>query len=132
MADGDVPAEYGTDGGGVALECRREVEQCGKEGYFTGSAGPEEMIRHSYAYPLPHRGIQPRRRERLVAADRRECEFVLEEQSVSDEGLHREDDALHPQWVMIDLGAKVDVNAIRIAWANPYARRYAVQFGLEC
>ena len=28
-----------------------------KEGYFTGSAGPEEMIRHSYAYPLPHRGF---------------------------------------------------------------------------
>jgi hypothetical protein len=39
-----------------------------------------------------------------------------------------EDDSLHPQWIMIDLGAKVDVNAIRIAWANPYARRYAVQF----
>ena len=39
-----------------------------------------------------------------------------------------EDDSLHPQWVMIDLGAKVDVNAIKIAWANPYARRYYVQF----
>ena len=39
-----------------------------------------------------------------------------------------DDDSLHPQWVMIDLGAKVDVNAIRIAWADPYARRYYVQF----
>ena len=29
---------------------------------------------------------------------------------------------------MIDLGAKVDVNAIKIAWANPYAKRYYVQF----
>ena len=29
---------------------------------------------------------------------------------------------------MIDLGAKVDVNAIRIAWADPYAKRYYVQF----
>ena len=32
-----------------------------------------------------------------------------------------EDDSLHPQWVMIDLGAKMDINAIKIAWANPYA-----------
>ena len=29
---------------------------------------------------------------------------------------------------MIDLGAKRDVNAIRIAWANPYAKCYYVQF----
>ena len=29
---------------------------------------------------------------------------------------------------MVDLGNKVDINAIRIAWADPYARRYVVQF----
>jgi hypothetical protein len=39
-----------------------------------------------------------------------------------------DDDSQHPQWIMIDLGAKVDVNAIRIDWADPYARRYFVQF----
>src|SRR5260370_458352 len=38
-----------------------------------------------------------------------------------------EDDALRAQWVMIDVGAEVDVNAIKIAWANPYAKRYYVQ-----
>src|SRR5579872_2567784 len=27
-----------------------------KSGYFTGSAEPGEFLRHSYAYPLPHRG----------------------------------------------------------------------------
>ncbi len=30
--------------------------------------------------------------------------------------------------MLIDLGRKVDINAIRIAWANPYAQNYAVQF----
>ena len=29
---------------------------------------------------------------------------------------------------MIDLGKKQDVNAIRIAWAEPYARNYEVQY----
>jgi hypothetical protein len=27
------------------------------KGYFTGRAAPGEFIRHSYAYPLPHRGV---------------------------------------------------------------------------
>src|SRR5581483_5282324 len=37
-------------------------------------------------------------------------------------------DALHPQWVVIALGEMQDVNAIRIAWAEPYARVYDVQY----
>ena len=28
-----------------------------RRGYFTGSASPGEPIRHSYGYPLPHRGV---------------------------------------------------------------------------
>jgi hypothetical protein len=39
-----------------------------------------------------------------------------------------EDDSLHPQWVIVDLGSAQPVNAIRIAWAEPYAKRYHVQF----
>ena len=38
-----------------------------------------------------------------------------------------EDDALHPQWVTIDLAGPHPVNAIRIDWAEPFARRYLVQ-----
>ena len=39
-----------------------------------------------------------------------------------------EDDSLHPQWVMLDLATPQSVNAIRIAWAEPYARKYLVQY----
>ena len=39
-----------------------------------------------------------------------------------------EDDALHPQWVTIDLAGPQPINAIRIAWAEPFARRYLVQY----
>ncbi len=73
------------------------------KGYFTGSAAPgAELIRHSYGYPLPHRGVT---------------------KAYTDE-----DDALHPQWVFFDLSSRQDVSAIRIAWAEPFATKYAVQY----
>lgn len=99
-----------------------------REGYFTGSGEPAEMIRHSFAYPLPHRGFSQgdgNGWSRLTDGD-------LQSYWKSNPYLTRdftgEDDSLHPQWVMVDLGRKVEINAIRIAWTNPYARRYAVQF----
>ena len=39
-----------------------------------------------------------------------------------------EDDSLHPQWVVVALDRKEDVNAIRIDWAEPYARDFEVQY----
>jgi F5/8 type C domain len=99
-----------------------------KEGYFTGSADLEDAIRHSYAYPLPHRGFSRgdgNGWSRLTDGD---LNTYWKSNPYLTKAFTGEDDALHPQWVMIDLGAKVDVDAIRIAWANPYARRYAVQF----
>jgi hypothetical protein len=100
-----------------------------KEGYFTGSPTPtSEPIRHSWAYPLPHRGAtlgDGNGWSRLTDGD-------LGSYWKSNPYLSRdftgEDDSLHPQWVMIDLGARVEVNAMRIAWADPYAKRYYVQF----
>jgi len=99
-----------------------------QEGYFTGSAVPTETIRHSWAYPLPHRGFSRgdgNGWSRLTDGDPKS---YWKSNPYLTQSFTGEDDSLHPQWVIIDLGAKVDVNAIRIAWANPYARRYAVQF----
>ena len=100
-----------------------------QEGYFTGSAGADRREDP----PLLGLPAAPSRRhsgrwQRLVPPDRWRSEILLEEQSVSDQAYTGEADSLHPQWVMIDLGAKVDVNAIKIAWADPYAKRYYVQF----
>ncbi len=39
-----------------------------------------------------------------------------------------EEDARHPQWVTVDLAGSLPIDAIRIAWAEPFARRYAVQY----
>jgi hypothetical protein len=100
-----------------------------QEGYFTGSAEPTgDEIRHSWAYPLPHRGA--------TLGDGNGWSRITDGNPASywksnpylTKAYTGEDDSLHPQWVMIDLGKKVDVNAMRIAWADPYATRYYVQF----
>jgi hypothetical protein len=100
-----------------------------QEGYFAGSATPtEEQIHHSWAYPLPHRGFSRgdgNGWSRLTDGD---LTSYWKSNPYLTKAFTGEDDSLHPQWVMVDLGAKIDVNAIRIAWADPYARKYAVQF----
>ncbi len=100
-----------------------------QEGYFVGSAEPtSEMIHHSWAYPLPHRGFSRgdgNGWSRLTDGD---STSYWKSNPYLTKAFTGEDDSLHPQWVMIDLGSKIDVNAIRIAWAEPYARKYAIQF----
>jgi len=100
-----------------------------QEGYFTGSAAlTDEKILHSWAYPLPHRGATEgdgNGWSRLTDGDPKS---YWKSNPYLTKAYTGEDDSLHPQWVMIDLGAKTNINAIRIAWANPYAKRYYVQF----
>lgn len=100
-----------------------------KEGYFTGSAVPtDEQIAHSWAYPLPHRGAtlgDGNGWSRLTDGD---PNSYWKSNPYLTKAFTGEDDSLHPQWIMIDLGAKVNINAMKIAWANPYATRYYVQF----
>ncbi len=100
-----------------------------QEGYFTGSAEPtDEKILHSWAYPLPHRGAtlgDGNGWSRLTDGD---LKSYWKSNPYLTKAYTGEDDSLHPQWVMIDLGAKTNVNAVKIAWADPYAKRYYVQF----
>jgi hypothetical protein len=88
------------------------------------------MIRHSYAYPLPHRGFT--RNSGTERGYSRLTDGSLDTYWKSNPYLTRtftgEDDSLHPQWVTLDLGEKVEINAVRIAWAEPYARSYRVQY----
>src|SRR5215813_3252916 len=93
------------------------------KGYFVGDSTPTEMIRHSYGYSLPHRGFTRNGGtefdgfSRLDDGDRNtywKSNPYLAREFTGD------DDSLHPQWVVIDLGEKKVVNAIRIAWGEPF------------
>ena len=102
------------------------------KGYFTGSTSPgSEMIRHSYGYPLPHRGVTRDDGTDNVGYSRLtdgDAESYWKSNPYLTEAFTGESDSQHPQWVFLDLTAHADVTAIRIAWGEPYARKYAVQY----
>jgi hypothetical protein len=101
-------------------------------GYFVGNATPgTEMIRHSYGYPLPHRGVTRDDGTDTVGYSRLtdgDNDSYWKSNPYLTKLFTGEDDALHPQWVILDLASPQPVTAIRIAWAEPYARQYVVQY----
>ncbi len=101
-----------------------------QSGYFTGSSELGAPLRHSYGYPLPHRGNT--RNGGTEHGYSRLTDGNPDSYWKSNPYLARrytgEDDTLHPQWVVIDLGAVELVSVLRIDWANPYARKYEVQY----
>ncbi len=100
-------------------------------GYFTGSNTPGNAIRYSYGYELPHRGFT-RNDGTGNAGFSRLTDGDLNTYWKSNPYLAQkftgENDALHPQWVVIDLSQVQQIDSIRIAWAQPYATHYIVQY----
>jgi len=104
------------------------------KGYFVGDAKPtEEMIRHSYGYSLPHRGVTRNSGAEFDGYSRLDdgdLNTYWKSNPYLTKSYTGEDDALHPQWIAIKLAERQIVTAIRIAWAEPYARSYKVQYWL--
>jgi hypothetical protein len=101
------------------------------KGYFVGDPNPTEMIRYTYGYPLPHRGVTRDDGTETVGYSRL-TDGDLNTYWKSNPYLSRaftgEGDGLHPQWVFLDLANPRQVSTIRIAWGEPYARRYVAQY----
>ena len=103
-----------------------------QQGYWTSDSkpNPSHPIEISYGYKLPRRGD------------------TLDE--ANDDGYSRLDDgdpktfwksnpylckpytgvakSRHPQWVVLDFGKPVLLNAIRIQWGDPYATKFRVEY----
>ena len=101
------------------------------KGYFTGNATPTgEMIRHSYGYGLPHRGVTRNSGSEFDGYSRLDdgdIKTYWKSNPYLTKEFTGENDSLHPQWIVIQLQAKQIVTAIRLDWAEPYAKSYRVQ-----
>lgn len=95
-----------------------------QSGYFTGSTEPRQPLRYILSYALPHRGFSTSGDTPLQGPH---LTYWKSNPYLTSRFTH-ESDSLHPQWVIADLKAEKPISAIRIAWENPYATRYQVEY----
>ncbi|HUO27207.1 MAG TPA: discoidin domain-containing protein [Candidatus Aquilonibacter sp.] len=95
-----------------------------RSGYFTGSTELKDPIRYILAYALPHRGFATSGDHPVEGPNL----TYWKSNPYLTSKFTGENDALHPQWVVVDLQAEKSVNAVRIAWASPYASTYQVEY----
>ena len=101
------------------------------QGYFTGAAVPTGSIRYSYGYALPRRGFtrndgtENAGFSRLTDGD---LNTFWKSNPYLTQHFTGESDALHPQWIVLDLAQLQLLDSIRIAWGEPYATHYVVQY----
>jgi F5/8 type C domain len=103
----------------------------GERGYFTGEARPgESPIVHSFGYPLPRRGVTRDDGTDTIGYSRLtdgDPSTFWKSNPYLTQAYTGDEDAAHPQWVILDLASRQKLDAIRIEWAEPYARDYVVQ-----
>ena len=102
--------------------------EAGNQGYFTGESTPKDFLRHSYGYPLPHAGFSHPDGDSYSRLTDGDANTYWKSNPYLTKAFTGEDDSLHPQWVVVDLATPQQINAIRIDWADPYARKYLVQY----
>jgi len=100
-------------------------------GYWLGApAKNSKPVTNSFGFRLPERGFthdQGNDDDYSRLTDGK-LDTYWKSDPYLDEAYTGEDDAQHPQWIVIDLGGKKSVDAIRLDWADPYATAYAVQY----
>jgi hypothetical protein len=103
----------------------------GNKGYFTGSTTSTGFIRYSFGYALPHRGVTRNDGtgnngySRLTDGDEN---TYWKSNPYLTSRFTGESDALHPQWVILDIANDTPVDTLKIVWGTPYAKKYLVQY----
>ena len=95
-----------------------------QSGYFTGSSELGAPIRYILSYGLAHHGFSESGDRPLQSAN----PSYWKSNPYLTSRFTGESDALHPQWVVLDLGTEKPVRSVEIGWANPYAKSYQVDY----
>lgn len=102
------------------------------QGYWTSDARPDPKapIVVSYGYKLPRRGdtldeANDDGYSRLVDGD---TNSFWKSNPYLTSAYTGEPDKSHPQWVVLDFGKQVPINAVNILWGEPYATRFRVEY----
>jgi hypothetical protein len=99
------------------------------QGYFVGDA-TSSPIQRSFGYNLPHRGTTSNYGTSggYSVLDDGDPSTYWKTDPYLDQTYTGEDNSLHPGWILVDLGSAMNIDAMQIAWANPYATDYQIQY----
>jgi len=100
-----------------------------RQGYWTSSDTPAAPIQVSWGYRLPRRGDsvdQANDEDYSRLTDGDESSFWKSNPYLNPAYLR--DGQPHWQWLVVRLDAMAQIDTIRIAWGDPYAIRFAVQY----
>jgi len=100
------------------------------QGYWTSDATTTEPILLSYGYKLPRRGntLDEANDDAYGMLDDGDPKTFWKSNPYLTKTYTGEPDAAHPQWVVLDFGKLVPIDSIRIQWAEPYARKFVVEY----
>lgn len=104
----------------------------GNRGYWKSSDKPgASELSLSYGYRLPRRGntFDQANDDDYSRIDDGDSRTFWKSNPYLDRHFTGEPNTTLPQWILIDLGEKKLINAIRVKWAEPFATVYDVQFG---
>lgn len=100
------------------------------QGYWTSASTSSAPITLTHGYRLPRRGntIDQADNTGYSRLDDGDTSTFWKSNPYLDPALDGEDSAPHPQWIIADLGQLSRVNSIRIAWGDPFAMDFRVQY----
>ena len=101
-----------------------------KQGYWTSSDRADQRVLSSHGYRLPRRGntMDEANNDGYSRLSDGDDATYWKSNPYLDEHYTNEADALHPQWVVVDLGKMQAIDAAKIDWAEPYAKQFAIQY----
>ena len=104
-----------------------------QQGYWVSDSTVGAPINISNGYFLPRRGntIDQGNNAGYSRLDDGDPSTLWKSNPYLDEYFTKEPNALHPQWIVVDLGRLMDVNALRIKWGNPAASVITVEYALD-
>ena len=105
-------------------------EAAQQQGYWTSDATPGAPIQLSFGYRLPRRGNthDNANDNGYSKIDDGDTNTFWKSNPYLGHHFTHEADSLHPQWVVVDLGRSLRVNALRIHWGEPYALSYRLDY----
>ncbi len=101
-----------------------------QQGYWVSDSVSKKPIEISNGYRLPRRGNTHDQANddgysRICDGDT--STFWKSNPNLDTYYTH-DSNELHPQWVIIDLGKYLKINAVKILWGNPYALSYKIDY----